>query len=337
MVEFKEPPPPPADTAVIGLVYDLGPDGATFEPPITLTIRYDPARIPEGIAQENLVIGMWDKKTGKWVELDSKVDPASRTISAKVSHFAAFTVLARTRPAAFIAGNLRISPEQVDIGQEITIKAVITNTGDLKGSHLVIFKVDGLTVASREVILAGQGSQEVSFTVTAKAAGTYRVTVDGLTGTFVVKEAVPPPPPVKPAAFIVSGLVISPEKVSVGETVRITVTVTNVGETRGSLTLVLKMDGTAVQSGEITLEAGGSSEPTFTIATLTPGTFTISIDRLSGQLMVSPALPTTPLASSTPPVLHSPEPVNWRLVVGALAAFIVLVTVLWRLLRRRRA
>ncbi|MCL0046603.1 hypothetical protein M1N18_01320, partial [Dehalococcoidales bacterium] len=82
ILEMEVPPDPPVDSAVIGLVYDFGPDGATFEPPVTLTFTYDPALIPEGVAEENLVIAMWD--AGEWVNLVSVVDPVANTITAKV-------------------------------------------------------------------------------------------------------------------------------------------------------------------------------------------------------------------------------------------------------------
>jgi len=341
MVEFIGPPSLPAGTTRVALVYDLGPDGATFEPPLTLTMRYDPALLPQGADQEKLAIVMWDKSRGKWVELDTTVDTANRTISAPVGHFSAFTGLAHTRPAAFLASNLRIIPEQVDIGEEVTIRALIANTGDLSGSHLVTLQIDDKVTASREVTLAGGASQEVSFTVTVKAAGMYRVTVDTLAGTLIVKEVVPEATPevpaIKPEPFILSELNISPASTSVGETVQVSVNITNIGESRETSELVLKIDGVAVQSREVTLDGGESTRQIFTVAVVTPGTFTVSIDRLSGQLTVSPALPTTPSSSPTPPALDSPEPVEWRLAAGALAAFIVLVAVLWWLLRRRRA
>ncbi len=41
------PPDPPAGDNIIGLVYDFGPEGATFEPPITVTFAYDPDEVPE--------------------------------------------------------------------------------------------------------------------------------------------------------------------------------------------------------------------------------------------------------------------------------------------------
>ncbi|GAG98430.1 unnamed protein product, partial [marine sediment metagenome] len=36
MVIMDEPPPPPEEAEIVGLAYDFGPDGATFDPPITL-------------------------------------------------------------------------------------------------------------------------------------------------------------------------------------------------------------------------------------------------------------------------------------------------------------
>ncbi len=50
------PPTPPEDFSVIGLVYDFGPNGATFDPPITLTITYDPALIPEGLLKRTWLL-----------------------------------------------------------------------------------------------------------------------------------------------------------------------------------------------------------------------------------------------------------------------------------------
>jgi len=92
MVTMEDPPPPPEDAHVIGLVYDFGPDGATFEPAITLTWSYDPAAIPEGLAAEDLVVAYF--VDGEWVELECVVDTESMIITASVSHFTTFTVMA---------------------------------------------------------------------------------------------------------------------------------------------------------------------------------------------------------------------------------------------------
>ncbi|GAJ04256.1 unnamed protein product, partial [marine sediment metagenome] len=49
----KSPPAPPKDAHIIGLAYDFGPDGATFDPPITFTWSYDPDALPEDVAEED--------------------------------------------------------------------------------------------------------------------------------------------------------------------------------------------------------------------------------------------------------------------------------------------
>jgi hypothetical protein len=98
------PPAPPAQANVIGLTYDLGPEGATFDPPITVSFTYDPTKIPAGINERDLVIAFYNKATGKWENLTNiVVDPVTHTITGKTSHFTAFAVLAipaATTPAA---------------------------------------------------------------------------------------------------------------------------------------------------------------------------------------------------------------------------------------------
>ncbi len=205
VTEMEDPPAPPADSNVIGLAYDLGPDDATFDPPITLTFTYDPALIPEGVAEENLVITIWDEAAGEWVNLVSTVDPVTNTITASVSHFTAFTVVAYTRPAVFTATDLAIAPEEVDIGEKVTVSALVTNTGDLADSYKITLKIDGVAVATQDVTLAGGASQKVTFTTTKDAAGTYTVNINGLSSTFTVREVAPPPvvpPPVVPPPVV---------------------------------------------------------------------------------------------------------------------------------------
>ena len=201
IVEKEAPPAPPTDSNVIGLVYNIGPDGATFDPPITMTFTYDPALMPEGVAEKNLVIAIWDKEADEWVVIaDCTVSPEANTITAKVSHFTAFTILAYTRPAAFIASDLSITPAEVGIGEEVTITALITNTGDLSGTHEVTLKIDNVVVASKQLTLIGGASLEETFTTVKEIAGNYTVSVNGLTGTFAVKAAPEPitPEPVTP-------------------------------------------------------------------------------------------------------------------------------------------
>ena len=195
IIEMEEPSAPPENSEIIDLTYDLSPDGATFDPPIILTFTYDPDDIPEGVTEENLIIALWDEEAGEWVNLVATVDPETNTITAKVSHFTAFTVIAYTRPAAFTLSDLSITPAEVNIGGSVAISVLITNTGDLTGSQAVTLKINGAVVETRTVEVSGGYSEKVSFGITADTARTYTVNVDGLSGTFVVKAAPAPTPP----------------------------------------------------------------------------------------------------------------------------------------------
>ncbi len=193
IVWMREPPAPPP-SVILGRVYDLRPDGATFDPPITITLAYDPDDIPEGAAEKNLFIATWDEEIDEWVNLVSTVDPVTDTVSAPVSHFTAFTVIAYTSPAAFTTRDLTVSPTEVNIGESVSISVTVTNTGDLTGSYEVTLEIDNVVIETKQVSLTGQSSQEVTFTTTQDAAGSYTVNVDGLSGTFTVKPAPAPTP-----------------------------------------------------------------------------------------------------------------------------------------------
>ncbi|UCB43895.1 MAG: hypothetical protein JSV77_04410 [Dehalococcoidales bacterium] len=93
IVEMEEPPYPTSDQTVIGPIYDFGPDGATFNPPINLTITYNPALIPEGVNEEDLAIVVWDTSIMIWTKSPSVVDTENHTISAQIHSFSSYTIM----------------------------------------------------------------------------------------------------------------------------------------------------------------------------------------------------------------------------------------------------
>jgi len=86
-------PPPPEDNNIIGIPFNLGPDGATFDPSLSFTWTYTPEDLPEGVAEEDLVLAYYNTDTGEWITLDCVVDTENMTITASVSHFTAFALL----------------------------------------------------------------------------------------------------------------------------------------------------------------------------------------------------------------------------------------------------
>jgi hypothetical protein len=89
------PPSPSAKFKLLGTAYDFGPNGATFNPPISLAFGYNPANIPAGIAENSLGVAFYDSAAGQWVALPgSVVYDEGYTITVQVSHFTYFAVVA---------------------------------------------------------------------------------------------------------------------------------------------------------------------------------------------------------------------------------------------------
>ncbi|MFC1966544.1 CARDB domain-containing protein, partial [Chloroflexota bacterium] len=315
ITEMGEPPAPPENSSTVGLTYDLGPDGASFDPPIALTLTYEENQIPPGVAEEKLSIATWDESASEWVMLTgSTVDPETNTITAPVSHFTAFSILAHTRPATFTLSSLSITPGQIGIGEEITISALVTNSGDLADNYEMILKIDNEVIASRNVSLTGSGFETVIFTTSQDTAGTYSIDINGLSGTFTVTTPTPSPAPAPvatPATFNTKALTISPDSVDIGEEVTITVLIANTGDLAGNYEVVLKIDDVVVSTREVTVEGDDSQQVTFTASQETAGTHTVNVNELSGTFAVT---------ETSPGLL-----INLWLIGGIFASFIIIV------------
>jgi len=209
----ESPPDPPEGAHIIGLAYNFKPDGATFDPPITLEYTYDPDALPEGVAEEDLVLAYYDEDTGKWVELECVVDTENNTITASVSHFTTIAIIGKAKPAAFTLSSLAISPTELAPEEKVSISVSVANTGGLEGSYAVILKINGVKEAEKSVTIAAGRKQSVTFSVTRKEAGSYSVVVDGLSGSFTVVAPAPAPPVVAPAPAPAPAPLVAPPPV----------------------------------------------------------------------------------------------------------------------------
>ncbi|MFC2002555.1 CARDB domain-containing protein, partial [Chloroflexota bacterium] len=192
----KNPPPPPEGTHIIGLAYEFLPSRTTFEPPITLTFNYNNADIPEGVAEEDLVVAYYDKDAGEWVECECTRDPRSNFITASIRHFTSFAVIGEAiPPAAFSLSNLVIQPVEVKPGETVTVTVAVANTGGAEGTHNLALKVNGVKEESKDIEVMAGGVESVSFTINKQQSGTYTVEVNGLTGSYTATAPIPTPKP----------------------------------------------------------------------------------------------------------------------------------------------
>ena len=190
ITNVSSPDAPPAGASFMGIHFDFEPSGATFDPYAMLTFEFNPNWLPPGATPENLTIAYYDEDSGQWVELgaeDIVIDPATNTITARVTHFTVFSTLVRVNPAAFEVSGLLVPTTEIGIAEKATISAMVKNTGDLAGTTTVTLKINGVQVSSKSVKLAGGEMRKVSFTAVQSQPGDYKVEIDGLTATFTVK------------------------------------------------------------------------------------------------------------------------------------------------------
>lgn len=183
-------PEPPPGFSNVGKAYELEPDGATFEPPVTLTWYYDPADIPPDASEEDILISYYDEDKLEWEEMESTVAPEADMVTALLSHLSTFTIMVPVPalPAEFTVSSLGISPAEVNTGETVTVGFTVTNTGDEPGSHSLTLRLDGEVVETTTVELDGNSSIEASFDISDGSTGTHLVEVNGLSGSFSVSE-----------------------------------------------------------------------------------------------------------------------------------------------------
>ena len=91
------PPAPPSGTALV-ISYNLGPEGATFDPALTITLSYDPAKLPKDVAEKGLFIARYDGT--KWQALPSTVNDQANTVSASLTGFSQYALMGQVIPPA---------------------------------------------------------------------------------------------------------------------------------------------------------------------------------------------------------------------------------------------
>ncbi|MFW5906757.1 MAG: CARDB domain-containing protein [Candidatus Natronoplasma sp.] len=152
--------------------------------------------------------------------------------------------------------------EEVAEGDDVTVTYNVNNTGGSEGTQTIVFTVDDVEEDSEDVNLSVGEEHEGEFTWTSEGTGDHDLVVasddDDAQATVTVLD-------IEPAYFEVE-IVDYDEEVTVEEDVEISYLVTNTGEAEGTQTITLTIAGTdGVQdSEEVTLEADGESQETFT-------------------------------------------------------------------------
>jgi len=69
------------------IIYNLQPSEVTFEPPLTLELRYEDSNLPDGFDENNLRILTRQNSSYEWRPMLTNVDVITNTLTADISHF----------------------------------------------------------------------------------------------------------------------------------------------------------------------------------------------------------------------------------------------------------
>ncbi|MDF9745064.1 glucodextranase DOMON-like domain-containing protein [Natrinema salsiterrestre] len=146
-------------------------------------------------------------------------------------------------PAAFDVSSLE-HPSSATIGDEITVTATVTNTGDAGGTATIEFGVDGTIAESTDVTLSPSSSSSVSFEydTSGLSAGSHTITVgsgtDTASGSIEVSTGNG-----SANAFEVRN-VDSPSSAAVGDRIYASADIVNTGDELTTKTVEFLVDGT---------------------------------------------------------------------------------------------
>ena len=100
----------------------------------------------------------------------------------------------------------------------------------------------------------------------------------------------------------------------------------NTGEQSGTYEVKLKVDNVVVTSKSVTVAGKSNQTVSFTTSKDKAGTYSVSVDALTGSFTVKPA------AVIPPP----PPKTNWGLIIGVIVGVVVVAAVVAVVLVRRK-
>ena len=82
--------------------------------------------------------------------------------------------------------NVTVSPESVEVGEDVTITATVENVGNITENVTIVFEVNEEEVKSVNVTVNANATEIVNCIVAQDEPGTYNVTVGSASATFTV-------------------------------------------------------------------------------------------------------------------------------------------------------
>lgn len=174
--------------------------------------------------------------------------------------------------------DLSLSQSSATVGQSVVATVELKNRGWLAGKSHVAVVVDGQEKAGQDVTLKGREVQDIALSLTDIPAGSHTIGVADQTRDLKM---------LTPAHFEVVSLSVEPASCMLGENATLKASIRNTGETAGSYTADVMMDGGSLPSpAAIPIEPGAMGEVDIAVTSATPGTHILELKNTSTTLQV---------------------------------------------------
>jgi len=92
----------------------------------------------------------------------------------------------QAQPASFQVVSLGVTPAQVQVDEEATVVAQVTNTGRLAGNYTAELSMNGENVDSKTVTIQPEKIARITFTISRDKPGTYEIRLESASTTLSV-------------------------------------------------------------------------------------------------------------------------------------------------------
>jgi len=92
----------------------------------------------------------------------------------------------QVQPASFQVVSLGVTPAQVQVDEEATVVAQVTNTGRLAGNYTAELSMNGENVDSKTVTIQPEKIARITFTISRDKPGTYEIRLESASTTLSV-------------------------------------------------------------------------------------------------------------------------------------------------------
>ncbi len=199
VLEYVEPYVPAPSGFYFQATYNFQPY-CVIEPSIQIKMHYTLQGLAPDVNETGIHIASYNQNQDSWITLSTTRDIIHQFAGTDITYFALFSLLV---PGAGTPGgtaiitpssnlsvkNLKLSSSVIKPGDTLIISADVINSGAVEGEFYLPLILDGTVLDSRNVVLAAQQAEKVTFNLVIQEEGIHTVGIGPLSAIVNVKQA----------------------------------------------------------------------------------------------------------------------------------------------------